>query len=117
MKPMDQLVAKSTETLAPTTPATPRIMPTSPNAHPWKFQTLNPQTTALLNAAKWFCADIATKQPPYWLCLVGNSGTGKTHIAKAICAWFKLHAAGEEFMVQENVIGRTDYRYRSWYAI
>jgi DNA replication protein DnaC len=93
-------------------------MPTSVSDHPWRFQTAPKHPTeALLDAAKWFCADIKTGQPPYWLCIIGNSGTGKTHIAKGICQWFKLHAAGEPFVVGENVIGRTDYRYRTWSRI
>lgn len=57
---------------------------------------------------------MVNNQPPYWLSLVGYSGTGKTHVAKEIVGFFKKHLLGSQYMPQPNVVSCRDYRFRTW---
>jgi DNA replication protein DnaC len=86
----------------------------SVKSHSWNFRTPNSQLRDALDAAQWFCADMATGQKPYWLSLVGYSGTGKTHLARAITDFFKHRMMGVPYIELENVIRHRDYRFRTW---
>lgn len=47
---------------------------------PW----LTPETRRMHTEAQWYLNDIIHRQKPYWLTLCGQSGCGKTHLARAI---------------------------------
>jgi DNA replication protein DnaC len=56
----------------------------------WQFKTCNDaQLEAVLKAAKRFASAIQLKADPHWLCLFGKSGTGKTHLAKQLLAFWR----------------------------
>lgn len=54
-------------------------------------------TTALVNTLAWCCAMAKDKSPPaerngHWLVFLGNSGTGKTHLARKCRDFFRQFA-------------------------
>lgn len=54
------------------------------------FETFkDPQLIAMLDAAKRFAADMLEDAPPYWLCLLGTSGAGKTMLMRTIHGIFR----------------------------
>lgn len=59
----------------------------------WQFQTLgDPQLDAMLDATKQFASAMQRKEKSHWFCLLGSSGAGKTHLAKAIHRFWKRTA-------------------------
>jgi DNA replication protein DnaC len=74
-----------------------------------KFQTFGErELVVMLNAAVGFVEDIdaiAIGSKPRWLSLLGGSGAGKTHLAKAIWRWFRTspHACAEVVGEQEII--------------
>lgn len=84
----------------------------------WNFDTFNdPQLTKMLDAAKRFACAMKAGAPPHWLCLLGPSGAGKTHLAKCItrfwrgkAGWWTLRGrAGDVPQLKES-------RFVSWRA-
>jgi DNA replication protein DnaC len=56
----------------------------------FNFQTCgDPALERALNASKRFVSDVENRRQPRWLTLVGNSGTGKTHLSKSIYSHWK----------------------------
>lgn len=54
------------------------------------FQTLNdPVLDRMREAAARFCIGMYEDRPPYWLSLIGRSGTGKTMLAQRILRFFR----------------------------
>ena len=49
------------------------------------------QLTAMLEATKQFASDMVRNHNPRSLAFLGVSGTGKTHLAKALTRFFKTH--------------------------
>lgn len=80
----------------------------------WGFKTPNQNLKDALNASQQFCADMFEGRLPYWLCLVGKSGTGKTHLAKKIKDWFSLNLLGDPCQLIGSYQPRKDYRFRTW---
>ena len=51
----------------------------------WEEPTwLTPETRRMHKEAQWLLNDIIHRQKAYWLTLCGQSGCGKTHLAKAV---------------------------------
>lgn len=55
---------------------------------------LTQETKEMHRQTQWLLNDMANKQPKRWLTLCGQSGCGKTHLAKAACktvkAWGRM---------------------------
>lgn len=72
------------------------ITPASENFN-WQFKTNNnPLLETALRAAKVFTSAIHLSENPHWLCLFGKSGTGKTHLAKKILAFWRKIGGWQE---------------------
>jgi DNA replication protein DnaC len=62
-----------------------------------RFETFgDPELEKMLCAAGQFCTAVKLGHSPRWLSLLGDSGTGKTHLAKRIWDWLcEYHRAGD----------------------
>lgn len=79
------------------------------------FETLNDkQLIGMLDAAKRFAADMLNDAPPYWLCLLGTSGAGKTMLARLIHRVFANHIEGQRDMTIEHGIWRKKGGFINW---
>lgn len=68
------------------------ITPASANWD-WKFDTLGDrQLEKMLSAAKRFGSAMQLDETPHWLCLLGPSGAGKTHLSKRILDYWRKKA-------------------------
>lgn len=55
-----------------------------------EFKTLNdPALIHMVNTAAQWATSVKAGAAPHWLVLLGNSGVGKTHIAKRLTKWLK----------------------------
>lgn len=70
----------------------------------------------MLSEARRFCAEMAQGMRPRWLSLLGQPGTGKTHLAKRIYAFFEAQVEGTLVPGQDlSHTRRTMHgRYASW---
>lgn len=90
-----------TGTLARPTPPSSGSTPTPPassgadvSAHEWTcgFRTLgDPKLVGLVGDVGRFRKAILAGAAPHWLTILGHSGTGKTHLAKALWGEIKRH--------------------------
>lgn len=69
----------------------------------------------MLEAAAQFAASVNYVFPPYWLTISGESGIGKTHLAKAVRQQFLDQNRFERFPDYESnrVVGNTEW-YCDW---
>ena len=113
IKRMDQLVnAVLTEMLAPSTkenPKTTTYPPLSSAKFGPQFRTLNdPQLETMFAQATQFAADVNNVKP-YWISLLGESGVGKTHLARMLyrhfmgCSRFNLSLDAQH----NRIVGNT----------
>ncbi len=96
---------KLIETLAQPTKAGPKTTPTSVLKFDFRFNPFDePVLVGMVAAAREFCAAMKRQDRPYWLTYCGASGTGKTHLAKGINAYFQKHIYGRQFVFEPDVI-------------
>lgn len=74
----------------------------------------------MLAAALTFCADVH-RQPlkPYWLSFTGKTGTGKTHLAKAVFRWAQANcrppvAGLDTGTCTVDIPGKAKYPWEKW---
>lgn len=92
MEQINELIPQSIATLAHPTPAAAANTPewVAPKFN-WHFETFGePMLEGMLREAIRFCDDMSAGKRPRWLSLLGSSGAGKTHLAKRICAAFRM---------------------------
>lgn len=51
---------------------------------------------------------------PYWLTITGTSGSGKTHLAKKICHWFRRNLQHEPYVPRTGEVWHMDYAFKIW---
>lgn len=112
-QPVGETATKLIETLVPPTKAKPPLMPITVLNHPWSFQTNHPDQKAALAAVQRFCGDLETQSAARWLTLTGDSGCGKTHLARKAAEYFQKCIMGF-VTVNEGKVYRADYRLRTW---
>lgn len=93
------------------------ITPASAN-WAWEYETCgDPELVRMLSAARRFVSAMQLNETPHWLCLLGPSGAGKTHLSKKIvrywrekAGWWKLEAKGG------TILQLKESRFVSWRA-
>jgi DNA replication protein DnaC len=71
-----------------------------------------------LESVMQFCSAMKVQHPDarvgYCLSLLGYSGTGKTHLAKAVRDYFKKYILGRQYVPRFNYVSFHDFRFRTW---
>lgn len=81
----------------------------------FNFQTFqDPQLEAMLTKAALFTLDMRDNINPRWLVLLGVTGSGKTHIAKAINRIFQERM--ESMLIPDQNLTRTAYRMKGGFV-
>lgn len=82
-----------------------------------EFQTRqNPTLQRMLDEAVRFCCSVKAQAKPYWLMFLGNSGTGKTHLAKRVWKRFfnEIRLTNKLLDVKKQHIYGTDGQFVDW---
>lgn len=103
------------EISAPATKAKPPSMTFEQFKQIANFQTLgDPELTVILEETAKFACEVNNGKPR-WLTLVGESGTGKTHLAKAVMRSFnKITKHDLYYDKDKNFIGGNRGQFVSW---
>lgn len=65
-------------------------------------------------AANQFAADMRDGKQPYWLILTGQSGNGKTFLARGIFHWFVANVRSTVVSCAGNRVVRADGLWKKW---
>ena len=74
----------------------------------------DPQLEAMLEQAAVFLLDLRANRFPRWLVMLGKTGTGKTHLLKAINLIFIKELEGR--LIPEQDLARTNYRMKGGFV-
>ena len=94
MQHVRDLLEREIETLATRTNTVISANTAAASNWDFGFQTFDEaKLSEMLDAAKDFIRDMGLGTSPRWLSFLGQSGTGKTHLARSISRYFKAEAS------------------------
>jgi DNA replication protein DnaC len=82
----------------------------------WDFETFDdPQLEKMLHAAMRFTSAMQLDEDPHWLCLLGPSGAGKTHLSKSIIKYWREKAGWWSLEGRAGLVPQLkESRFISW---